>query len=1142
MGNGSKKQFWVGAGTSVLLLVLFALTVIAPRVVDTAWLKATIKTTVAKHIAGEFDFQEADLVILPYPAVSLHQVSLSIPATALIQLETLKVYPQLLPLLIGKINLAKIVINKPDLSLPLPKRSTERTEEEKALRQTAFPENILTKLSPVLTAISNLDIGLEQGALRLFSGDVELFLVKNITGEFKISDQTLSAAISSFTARYKNEKIIAQVKNFNGNIQFSRQFSTITVEDLALSYPRVQLSGTFTLDQTAPHANLDMELQKADIGNIREILPAVINELYGDVPGVRQIFNIIRGGMVSQASFHVEGESSADLAVFESMRIQAHVKDGEVLLSDLGLALQEVTGDVTIANGLLEGNNLRARHGNSIGSEGTLKLGLVTKETTPFHLGLDLNADLSEVPTLLEQLLPNEKDKKYLSLFENITGSGRGSLTLGESLESLAARVEINEIAVTGNFKPIPYPFTIDSGRFIYEGLETQTFNLQGKVGKSTFSDYSSRLNWKDEPKIDVRSGIFHIVLDEIFPWLATDTKLKEKLENIASITGRADITVKSFKGPLLEPAKLQYELEWELNDVALSTSALPGPLRITKGKADFIPNEMVFENLQARLQDSFLNYSAVLRNFISGKTNADIIITNAEIGPEVNTWLSELIQVPKEYIFRAPLLVSRANIQWIKEELIDLQGDFSIKDGPLFSIDIMLNPDELLLRNLALKSGDEQAKIKLALERRAIGGEFQGSLSKSTIDNILLHNDLFQDAWINGNIKFNMYMDSPAASVASGKLDGGNFLFPWKLDRPLLLDSFSLSASDKTIKLNSAEAEFEGNTYAMSGQTSLTQERLSMDFDVRTDTIELGKILETLPKEDAGNTGKNKRVGKSWDLAVKANINLHADSLLYKNYTWKPFESKITLEENTLNIEALKAELCNISTPGIILFRDGQISMDFSMQAKDQEFKKVLICLEGGKQQMTGVFNLNARITGQGSRASLINSLQGNLEFSAQEGFIYQDARAAKLFSLLNVTDMFRGKIPDLSTEGFHYDSLIVKGKMDEGILAIEPAKLAAPIMEIVASGTINIPEEKVDIQVLVAPLQTVNKIQKNLPVIRQIIPSSIVAIPVEVKGDFSDIKVRTLSMTSITTRVFDIMMDVLSSPVRLLENPPRN
>ena len=189
----------------------------------------------------------------------------------------------------------------------------------------------------------------------------------------------------------------------------------------------------------------------------------------------------------------------------------------------------------------------------------------------------------------------------------------------------------------------------------------------------------------------------------------------------------------------------------------------------------------------------------------------------------------------------------------------------------------------------------------------------------------------------------------------------------------------------------------------------------------------------------------------------------------------------------------------------------------------------------------MTGILDLKASIRGKGTRETLVNSLQGNLQYSAKDGNIYQDAQTAKLLSFLNITDMFRGKIPDLRTTGFHYDSLIVEGTMDAGIPTIAPAKLEAPIMQIAANGTIDIPGEKVNLQVLVAPLQTVNKIQNMLPVIRSIIPSSLVAVPVEVSGNFSDIRVRAVTMSAIGTRIFNVMMDALSTPVRELGGTPQ-
>jgi hypothetical protein len=78
------------------------------------------------------------------------------------------------------------------------------------------------------------------------------------------------------------------------------------------------------------------------------------------------------------------------------------------------------------------------------------------------------------------------------------------------------------------------------------------------------------------------------------------------------------------------------------------------------------------------------------------------------------------------------------------------------------------------------------------------------------------------------------------------------------------------------------------------------------------------------------------------------------------------------------------------------------------------------------------------------------------------------------------------------------------------------------------------------VDFQVLVAPLQTINKLQKMLPIIRVILPESLVAVPVEVKGDFTDIEVNTMSMSAISKSIFNTMFDALVTPVRVLTETP--
>jgi len=1015
MNSGFKILYWVGITAAFLLLLLCALAFIIPKFVDSTWLKEKIRTEVSSQVKGEFDFQRVELNILPTPSVALKQVSLSIPATASIKLETLKIYPDILPLLLGKIKLDNIVIDAPDFSLPLPQKSSDRPNAATFSDPFAFLETVSSSFPTILEEISDLDIGIKHGTMQLFSGDSQFILVENLNCEFKIKDQSLSAAISSFTALHENGKTIAKLEKLQGNMQYSKQITKVTVEDFSLSYPQVQLSGAYVHDQKAQHASLDLSFQEINIAEIGKMLP-LINTFYGELPEVRKISDIIRGGTIFQAHFHVEGESPTDLAVFKSMQIQAQVKDGSFQLSEFGLDLKDVAGEITLDHGVLEGRNLQARMGKSRGSAGSFRLSLPAEETTPFHLDLNLNADLADLYEVLKHPMFEEQVKEHLSYFKSIEGTGRGRLILDGSLELPSLLVEV---------------------------------------------------------------------------------------ENIS--------------------ARIKF-------------SMLPDIVMINSSRAKVAPNEITFERLQVDLLDGSFTSSGSLENFINLPIKARIKLEKSEIGPRFNSWFAQEMKTPKEYMLRTPLLISQANINWTQAEILELQGDFSIKNGPVFAIDIMHNTEGVILRKLAVTNSNDQAAIKLDLQKKTIGGEFHGELSKQSIDAVLLQNEIFPDAWVKGDIRFFIDQDTLANSSAEGSLEGGSFILPWKRDQYFLLNGFSLSASERTVRLNSAQLRFGEDDYEVNGETFLTQKGLTFDLNVMADTIELDKILAASEQKSEPETSEPEVI-ESRDFSVDGNIRLQANSLHFKNYNWEPFKSDITFDDGSLAIKVLEAELCRISTPGVLTLQDGEITLDFKLAAIEQESREVLVCLEGGEQQMTGIMRLDATIKGQGSRDTLLNSLEGDLQYSSKDGYIYKDAKMAKLLYVLNITNLFRGKIPDLATTGFYYDSIMVNGSMEKGILTITPAKLDATIMEISAYGTIDIPEESVDIQVLVAPLQTINKLQKMLPVISMILPGSLIAVPIEVKGDFSDIKVRTMSMSAISKSIFGTMVNVLSTPVRMLE-----
>ncbi|MBW1744638.1 MAG: hypothetical protein JRJ47_14615, partial [Deltaproteobacteria bacterium] len=77
----------------------------------------------------------------------------------------------------------------------------------------------------------------------------------------------------------------------------------------------------------------------------------------------------------------------------------------------------------------------------------------------------------------------------------------------------------------------------------------------------------------------------------------------------------------------------------------------------------------------------------------------------------------------------------------------------------------------------------------------------------------------------------------------------------------------------------------------------------------------------------------------------------------------------------------------------------------------------------------MVGKFNLDGEVKAQGKAKDVARSLQGDLKFTAGKGRIHRSNVLVQIFGFLNVTDIFKGELPDLVEEGFAYDSITVMG-----------------------------------------------------------------------------------------------------------------
>jgi hypothetical protein len=120
------------------------------------------------------------------------------------------------------------------------------------------------------------------------------------------------------------------------------------------------------------------------------------------------------------------------------------------------------------------------------------------------------------------------------------------------------------------------------------------------------------------------------------------------------------------------------------------------------------------------------------------------------------------------------------------------------------------------------------------------------------------------------------------------------------------------------------------------------------------------------------------------------------------------------------VNIE--EAKLCGISTTGVVKVMDQQVSLDVQPASRSRELESTAKCLLDETIRVTGDFELKGRIVAQAKPKDLFSALGGNLEFQAKDGQIYYLVGLARILEFVNLTEVYKGKIPDLKKESLPY------------------------------------------------------------------------------------------------------------------------
>ena len=110
---------------------------------------------------------------------------------------------------------------------------------------------------------------------------------------------------------------------------------------------------------------------------------------------------------------------------------------------------------------------------------------------------------------------------------------------------------------------------------------------------------------------------------------------------------------------------------------------------------------------------------------------------------------------------------------------------------------------------------------------------------------------------------------------------------------------------------------------------------------------------------------------------------------------------------------------------------------------------------------------------------------LNGKLKFKSKDGKIHSLTLLSRILSVINISTLFKGKLPDVKQKGFKYNSINFKANIVNSKIILDEVVIDGHDMALVFKGTIDPVKNDLDLTCLVAPFKTIDLLIERIPLI---------------------------------------------------------
>lgn len=266
--------------------------------------------------------------------------------------------------------------------------------------------------------------------------------------------------------------------------------------------------------------------------------------------------------------------------------------------------------------------------------------------------------------------------------------------------------------------------------------------------------------------------------------------------------------------------------------------------------------------------------------------------------------------------------------------------------------------------------------------------------------------------------------------------------------------------------------------------------------------------------------------------------VLFEGEEVRYKKLRLTDVDTRIRLSPDDIYIRVNSADICDLTTNGYFNLENNVLTANIPIHAQKKEnIQDLFTCLLGKENFMDGRYSLECNLTSNSSPKTISRHLHGDLNFSAVNGRIYKLTLLSRILSVLNVSKVFAGKIPDITQKGFAYDDIDVQADIQKSLIQLKRAIVNGKDMTLIFEGIIDPLNDSLNLHCLVAPFKTVDLIIEKIPIINTLFSGRLVSVPVKITGKLSDPMVVPLHPSAVGKGLINMMTDIVKTPIRLFD-----